>query len=144
MRVLSVAVFVLAVSIVWSAHMLRSSRTARNVIKHQRKVPPVRIRSPINIRTRGISHYVQIGLLHGGDDILPLFGRRTYNGSHMWNYYTVSNDHNPIHIPIEVSSRDCQDAYGCKELYDGDSIHVIGHTGAFNVKLYDRSPRYIP
>ena len=59
---------------------------------------------PINIKTRGEpSEYQNIGLLkHPTDsnDVKPLYGRKTYGSSTMWNYYSLLNNHIQVKIPI--------------------------------------------
>tara|TARA_B100001094_G_C18180740_1_gene800736 strand:- start:1872 stop:2351 length:480 start_codon:yes stop_codon:yes gene_type:complete len=99
-----------------------------------------------NIATRGIEEYTQIGYLDGvqSDMMLPLFGRRVYKGASMWNYYAMSNDRFPIKIPIEKESRGCLDEYGCKEIYDGDKVHIAEYNSDFNARVYKRVIRYNP
>lgn len=109
-----------------------------------RKQPSRNRRLPVNVRSRGLSEYTQVGLLHGNGAVLPLLGRRTYTGSHKWNYYTVSSDHVSIKIPLSRGNRDCTEQSGCEELYDDDTIFVHEYNSKFTVKLYDKSPRYIP
>ena len=100
---------------------------------------------PINITTQGVGHYTQLGILHNGSEtILPLMGRQTHIRSHMWNYYTLTNDALPVRIPLSTNGRSCDTSNGCNELYSGDSVLVPELGGKFTVKLYDRTPRYIP
>ena len=100
---------------------------------------------PINVRTRGLDHYKRIGILSGKDGVvLPLYGRRTYNGSHRWHYYTMANDHLTLEIPLVYKGRNCTDNNGCDELYSGDTINIEEYNTTFTVKIYNTSPRYIP
>lgn len=115
---------------------------------------------PINIKTRGDGgDYQQVGILYKDDisnnekapgnntdsNILPLFGKPTYDGSSQWNYYTASDKNHQIKIPLQLESSDCTDERGCKEIYNGDSIQIPAYNGNFTAKIYKlNSPRYIP
>ena len=101
---------------------------------------------PINIRTRGEpNEYQNIGLIKNisdSDDVKPLYGRRTYKGSNMWNYYTLLNDHIQVKLPI-MRSNNCLDERGCSEIQSGEEIIVNNET--YKVELYPYSDfRYIP
>ena len=101
---------------------------------------------PINIPTRGhTSNYQQVGILTGGDQILPLFGKLTFPGSNKWLYYTATDKFQMIKIPVNHKSRDCTSEYGCDELYDGDLVHVPAYNKEYKVSIYQLdAPRYIP
>jgi len=115
---------------------------------------------PINIKTRGDGgDYQQIGILYKEDiannekapgnntdsNILPLFGKPTYDGSSQWNYYTATDKNHQIKIPLQLESKDCTDERGCKEINNGDSIQVPAYNGTFTANIYKlNSPRYIP
>lgn len=110
-----------------------------------RQRPRMFLRRPINIRTRGVEDYRQLGILSGKNGkVLPLYGRRTYNGSHRWNYFTQANDHLALKIPLSSNGRDCDSNTGCDELYDNDNLNLPMYNDNFSVKLYDNTPRYIP
>lgn len=123
--------------------------------KHDPRIfeePEIDPRREINIPTRGAPpQYQQIGYLssdqHGDiqvNNIIPLFGRRTYNGSNNWNYYTRTEA--GVKIPLSMDGRDCSDDIpGCKELYDDDVVSIDILDGEYRVKLYNiGAPRYIP
>ena len=100
---------------------------------------------PINVNTRNIDHYQQLGILYDGHTTLPLLGRRVYSGSHKWNYYTLTNNNVAIKVPLSYNGRDCLDSYGCDELYSDDSIIIPEFNNSkFKIKLYDLAPRYLP
>jgi hypothetical protein len=103
---------------------------------------------PINIPTRGWSpEFQQIGVLSNDyeGDVLPLFGKPLHNGSNKWWYYTLSNQQNSIKLPIKHKNRDCQDDFGCQEIYDGDFVEIPILHKRFKVNLYKfDKPRYIP
>ena len=116
--------------------------------------------TPINIPSRGPSQtYQQIGILYketianteqqpgnnNETNILPLFGRPTFNGSRKWNYYTSSDKFHNFKIPITKDGRKCNDDLGCDEIMNGDMIDIPSYNGKFKVDIYsyDR-PSYIP
>tara|TARA_B110000211_G_C14085557_1_gene556510 strand:- start:500 stop:1105 length:606 start_codon:yes stop_codon:yes gene_type:complete len=131
---------------------------------------------PINIETRGgPSGYQQVGVLVERDNnpntthnsrngrpplsehrasgdlrpngkLLPLYGQQTYRGSRQWNYYTSSDGYQAVKLPVIHKNRNCQDGYGCEEIYDNAHIRVRGYGATkFKVNLYEnRAPRYIP
>ena len=101
---------------------------------------------PINIRTRGEpNEYQNIGLLKNtsnSSDVKPLYGRRIFRGSNMWNYYTVLNDHIQVKLPI-MRTKNCLDERGCSEINSGEEITV--NNEKYIVELYPYSDfRYIP
>lgn len=113
----------------------------------------------VNIATRGPTPKItQIGILSkmthsnnsgpGSDPeahILPLLGRRTYNRSNKWVYYTATDKYNQVRIPISHNGRDCGGEYGCDEIMDGDSITIPELNGTFKAKIYENtSLHYIP
>jgi hypothetical protein len=115
---------------------------------------------PINIPSRGpLQSFQQIGILYkenivdtdklpgnnNDSNILPLFGRPTFNGSRRWNYYTSSDKFQNFKIPITRNGRKCSDDNGCDEIMNGDMIEIPSYNGRFKVEIYDYdSPRYIP
>jgi len=115
---------------------------------------------PINIPSRGpLQSFQQIGILYkenivdtdklpgnnNDSNILPLFGRPTFNGSRRWNYYTSSDKFQNFKIPITRNGRKCSDDTGCDEIMNGDMIDIPSYNGKFRVEIYDYdSPRYIP
>lgn len=117
-----------------------------------RAPPEVDPRREINVPTRGVPpRYEQIGFLSSGEhsdiqvnNIIPLYGRRTYQGSGNWNYYTKTQA--GVKIPLTADGRDCSDDVpGCRELYDDDSVSIPALEGDYAVKLYKiGAPRYIP
>lgn len=82
----------------------------------------------INLRTRGNPmEYQQLGILtsvNNPNDVRPLFGRQTYSGSNMWNYYSASNSSYGARIPIFCKGKICTDQNGCKEINDGEYIKI--------------------
>ena len=77
--------------------------------------------------------------------ILPLLGRRTYNRSNKWVYYTATDKYNQVRIPISHNGRDCGGEYGCDEIMNGETITIPELNGSFKVKIYENtSLHYIP
>lgn len=101
---------------------------------------------PINIPTRGYSSdYQQVGIITGGDKILPLFGKTTWSGSNKWNYYTSTDSFQSVKIPVLNKKRDCTQEFGCDELYDKDRIYIPAYNKEFEVSIYQLdAPIYIP
>ena len=115
---------------------------------------------PINIPSRGPNlSYQQVGILYkenienpdkisgnnSDSNILPLFGRPTFNGSRNWNYYTSSDKFQNVKLPITIDGRKCTADLGCKELMNSDMISIPSYNGRFRVEIYDYdAPSYIP
>lgn len=101
---------------------------------------------PINIPTRGFSQdFQQVGIITGGNQILPLFGRTIWSGSNKWNYFTSTDSFQSVKIPIQNKKRDCTQEFGCDELYDKDKIFIPAYNKEFEVSIYRLdAPRYIP
>ena len=77
--------------------------------------------------------------------VLPLLGRKTYNRSNKWVYYTATDKYNQVRIPISHNGRDCGGEYGCDEIMDGDTITIPELNGSFRAKIYENtSLHYIP
>ena len=111
--------------------------------------PPVR-GVPINIRTRGSpTQYQQMGILTNTtnpDDVRPLYGRQTYQGSNQWNYYSSLDSNLSTKIPIFKATNKCTDERGCQEINDGDNV-TIGNISATQytfTKYSNDDYRYIP
>jgi len=113
----------------------------------------------VNIATRGPTPKIsQIGILSkkshteylgpGSDSeahVLPLLGRKTYNRSNKWVYYTATDKYNQVRIPISHNGRNCGGEYGCDEIMDGDTITIPELNGTFIAKIYENtSLHYIP
>ena len=103
-------------------------------------------RSRVNVPTRRISQYKQVGLLYSSaSDIQPLYGRPTYRGSNRWNYFLITDSGNiVVNIPLSIEERDCSERNGCRELYDDDKVFVPELNKMFEVRLYKNTVRYIP
>jgi hypothetical protein len=108
---------------------------------------------PINVSTNiGAvdTSYRQIGILtplNGTttNNILPLMGRPLFTNRQKWQYYTISNQHNNVKLPISVKGKSALNDYGVDELYNGDSVYVEGYNDAFKATVYENSTiKYLP
>lgn len=82
--------------------------------------------------------YSQIGFLtplsNEKNQILPLMARRLNRD--YWNYYTISNQHNNIRLPITSKGKNTMADYGVQELFNLDVVFVEGYNKNFKVNLY--------
>lgn len=103
---------------------------------------------PINIPTRGMEQFRQLGILTSQNDnkrVLPLYGRRTYVGSHKWNYYTSTDGYNSFQVSVVNKNKDCSEEYGCDEINSHDDIHIPAYNESFKALMYrNTGPKYIP
>lgn len=114
-------------------------------------IPPGRV--PINVPTNiGAIDvvYRQYGILkpvRGStkDNILPLMGRPVNTSRQKFQYYTISNQHNNVKLPIIVRGRSGTTEYGVNELFSGERVLVEGDRTPYEVTIYENdSIRYIP
>ena len=104
---------------------------------------------PINVRTSGINTtFQQIGILtrvNGPETILPLMGRPLHTNRNKWQFYTMSDKHYSVKLPISNAGKSCMEEYGCDNLSNGDSVYIQGYNDIFEVTLYNNYlPQYIP
>jgi hypothetical protein len=101
---------------------------------------------PFNIPTQGLPETFQsVGIINVGDQILPLYGRRTTGGSDRWNYYTRTDTYNPVPIPVRFQKRDCMDDVGCSEILSGETVRVEALEKEGKANVYKMGgPKYIP
>lgn len=101
---------------------------------------------PVNIMTNiGAvnAEYRQIGIItpaqgSSKNEILPLMGRPLFTNRQKWQYYSISNQHNNVKLPLRVKGRSGTYEYGVDELFDGDAVFVEGNKERFRVTLYDK------
>jgi len=109
------------------------------------ELPPIGA-LPINIPTQGLPESFQsVGVIQAGDQILPLYGRRTLRGSDRWNYYTRTDTYNPVPLPVHFQRRDCMDDVGCQEILSGETVKIdaLHKEGKTSIYRFD-GPKYIP
>ena len=126
-------------------------RDERYLVPNLPFVPPGTI--PINISTNvGAvdTTYRQVGILtplngSSKDSILPLMGRPLFVNRDKWQYYTISNQHNNVKLPVSKGGRSCTNEYGCDKIYNGDTIYIDGANDVYKVTIYDNDViKYLP
>jgi len=108
---------------------------------------------PINVSTNvGAvdTSYRQLGILtpmnsSSKDSIIPLMGRPLFTNRDKWQYYSTSNQHNNVKLPISRAGKSCTNEYGCDKLYTSDTVYVEGANEAYRVTVYDNDTiKYLP
>jgi hypothetical protein len=118
---------------------------------------PLQVRGavPINVSTNigatpTDTSYRQMGImtpLNGAskDNILPLMGRPLFTNRDKWQYYTISNQHNNVKLPISFKGKSALNDYGVDQIFSGDTVYVEGYGDAFKVTVYENDTiRYLP
>lgn len=100
--------------------------------------PPIK---PLQYMPVLVPSYKQYGIitpLIGSSDkkILPLMGLPI---RHKYQYYTISNQHNNVKLPIIVNKKNGLNEYGVDELNTGDIVFVEGYNESYKVTIYDNS-----
>jgi len=108
---------------------------------------------PINVPTNiGAVNttYRQMGILtpfqqSSADKILPLMGRPLFVNRDKWQYYTISNQHNNVKLPIIFKKKNGLNDYGVDQIYNGDVVYVEGYQHSFKATIYENDTiRYLP
>ena len=110
---------------------------------------------PINVQTNigatpSDTSYRQMGImtpLNGAskDNILPLMGRPLFTNRDKWQYYTISNQHNNVKLPISFKGKSALNDYGVDQIFAGDTVYVEGYNDAFKVTVYENDTiKYLP
>jgi hypothetical protein len=108
---------------------------------------------PINVPTNigAVSAtYRQMGILtpfqkSSDDKILPLMGRPLFVNRDKWQYYTISNQHNNVKLPIIFKKKNGLNDYGVDQIYNGDLVYVEGYQHSFKATIYENDTiRYLP
>lgn len=128
-------------------------RDERYFVPELNYVPPQTV--PINVSTNigavpSATSYRQMGIitpLNGAskDNILPLMGRPLFTNRDKWQYYTISNQHNNVKLPISFKGRSALNDYGVDQIFSSDTIYVEGYNDAFKVTVYENDTiKYLP
>jgi hypothetical protein len=86
--------------------------------------------------------YQQVGILTSNETdkepiVLPLYGRKLYNRSDRWQYYTATDKNNMMRIPLSFGNRPCEDDVGCNEINNGDTLTIDIYSGrTFTATVY--------
>lgn len=114
-------------------------------------VPESRNAVPINISTTAVdTAYRQLGILtplngSSKDNILPLMGRPLFTRRSLWQYYTISNQHNNVKLPVSVKGKSGLNDNGVDEIYSDDTVYVEGYNEPFKVTKYENDTiKYLP
>jgi hypothetical protein len=106
---------------------------------------------PINVSTTALdTTYRQLGILtplngSSKDNILPLMGRPLFTRRSLWQYYTISNQHNNVKLPVAVKGKSGLNENGVDEIYSGDTVYVEGYNEPFKVTKYENDTiKYLP
>ena len=106
---------------------------------------------PINMSTTAVdSTFRQVGILtplngSSKDSILPLMGKILFARRDLWNYYTISNQHNNVKLPVSVKGRSALNEHGVDKVFDGDTVYVEGMNQPFKATIYENTiMRYLP
>ena len=108
---------------------------------------------PINVPTNigAVSAtYRHMGILtpfqqSSADKILPLMGRPLFVNRDKWQYYTISNQHNNVKLPIIFKKKNGLNDYGVDQIYNGDIVYVEGYQHSFKATIYENDTiRYLP
>ena len=106
---------------------------------------------PINVSTTAVdTSYRQIGILtplngSSKDNILPLMGRPLFTRRSLWQYYTISNQHNNVKLPVSVKGKSGLNENGVDEVFSDDTVYVEGNNEAFKVTKYENDTiKYLP
>jgi len=90
------------------------------------------------------TNYRQLGILTpvngtSKDNILPLMGRPLLTSRYKWQYYSTSNQHNNIKLPIRHNGKNGMNEYGCDELFSKDIVYVEGIDEKYKVTMYENN-----
>ena len=81
--------------------------------------------------------YQQVGILLGGAETLPLYGKESLTRRNQWHYYTATPGFQIYPLPISKDGRDCMEDIGCNEFYGNETVSVTGKDGVdYQSKIY--------
>jgi len=115
-------------------------------LSDERYLVPINI--PTNVGSVNTS-YRQMGILtpfnkSSEDKILQLMGRPLFTNRDKWQYYTISNQHNNVKLPIIFKKKNGLNDYGVDQIYTGDIVYVEGYKQSFRATIYENDTiRYL-
>ena len=115
-------------------------------LSDERYLVPINV--PTNIGSVNTS-YRQMGILtpfnrSSEDKILQLMGRPLFVNRDKWQYYTISNQHNNVKLPIIFKKKNGLNDYGVDQIYTGDIVYVEGYKHSFRATIYENDTiRYL-
>ena len=114
-------------------------------------IPPGTIPNNISTNIGAVdTTYRQLGIhtptnSSSKDSIIPLMGRPLFTNRDKWQYYSTSNQHNNVKLPVSRAGRSCTNEYGCDKLYNGDTVYIEGVNEAYKITMYDNDTiKYLP
>jgi len=122
--------------------ILKKKRSPPSV---SRMEPPSQVVTVVNDRTATAAppfkrykpgYYQQMGLLLGGPEPLPLYGKSSSLYRGRYNYYSSTTGDMSFSLPVSYNGRDCTEDIGCDEFYGGESVTVTGQPGTFTTNIY--------
>lgn len=122
-------------------------------LSDERYLVPATNITPINVSTNiGAvnTSYRQVGIITplnetSTNNILPLMGRPLYTNRNKWQYYTISNQHNNVKLPISFKGKGALNDYGVDQIFNGDTVYVEGYNDAFKTTIYENDTiKYLP
>lgn len=125
--------------------LLSTTPPPPSTVTTMKPAPPVVISVPKS-RPRSATRntFVRLGHLEsesGAETFRPLYGKQL--GRDQWKYYALAGTQDTGMFPVAVLSeqnRNCLDHYGCRQLYDHDTVRVDqdSEPRSYQVKMYDR------
>jgi hypothetical protein len=118
-------------------------------LKDERYFVPINVSTNIGA-TPPNTEYRQMGILTplngtNKDNILPLMGRPLFTNRNKWQYYTISNQHNNVKLPISFKGRSALNDYGVDQIFARDTVYVEGYNEPFKVTMYENDTiKYLP
>ena len=118
-------------------------------LKDERYFVPINVSTNIGA-TPSNTEYRQMGILTplngtNKDNILPLMGRPLFTNRSKWQYYTISNQHNNVKLPISFKGRSALNDYGVDQIFARDTVYVEGYNEPFKVTMYENDTiKYLP
>ena len=115
-------------------------------LSDERYLVPINV--PTNIGSVNTA-YRQMGILtpfneSSADKILQLMGRPLFTNRDKWQYYTISNQHNNVKLPIIFKKKNGLNDYGVDQIYTGDIVYVEGYKQSFKATIYENDTiRYL-
>ena len=71
-------------------------------------------------------------------------GRPLFTNRDKWQYYTISNQHNNVKLPIIFKKKNGLNDYGVDQIYTGDIVFVEGYKQSFKATIYENDTiRYL-
>jgi hypothetical protein len=108
-------------------------------LSDERYLVPINV--PTNIGSVNTT-YRQMGILtpfnkSSENKILQLMGRPLFVNRDKWQYYTISNQHNNVKLPIIFKKKNGLNDYGVDQIYTGDIVYVEGYKHSFKATIYE-------